>query len=101
MPGAELEHFFLRRPDAGAVTRRELFEEIADTDVIIVPEHVPFPTAGRIRSDGDRFRYRFAFPWWRGIAELLMSEAGGWRRAGISAMARVGAATGVSSTMAS
>jgi len=51
-------------PVQAATTRRELFEEIADSDVIIVPEHVPFPTAGRIESDGERFRYRFAFPWW-------------------------------------
>jgi glyoxylase-like metal-dependent hydrolase (beta-lactamase superfamily II) len=51
-------------PVQAATTRRELFEEIADTDVIIVPEHVPFPTAGRIESDGGRFRYRFPFPWW-------------------------------------
>jgi glyoxylase-like metal-dependent hydrolase (beta-lactamase superfamily II) len=52
-------------PAQAAVTRRRLFEEIADSDTIIVPEHVPFPTAGRIESDGDRFRYCFAFPWWR------------------------------------
>jgi glyoxylase-like metal-dependent hydrolase (beta-lactamase superfamily II) len=53
-------------PVEAAATRRALFKEIADSDVIIVPEHVPFPTAGRIEADGDRFRYRFAFPWWRG-----------------------------------
>ena len=52
-------------PAQAAATRRELFAEIADTEVIIVPEHVPFPTAGRIESDGARFRYRFPFPWWR------------------------------------
>jgi glyoxylase-like metal-dependent hydrolase (beta-lactamase superfamily II) len=51
-------------PVQAAATRRELFKEIADSDVIIVPEHVPFPTAGRIEADGERFRYRFAFPWW-------------------------------------
>jgi len=56
---------FCADPRGAAQTRRQLFEEIADTDVIIVPEHVPFPTAGRIEADGERFRYRFAFPWWR------------------------------------
>jgi hypothetical protein len=48
-----------------ARTRRQLFEEIADTETLVVPEHVPFPTVGRITSDGDRFRYSFPFPWWR------------------------------------
>jgi glyoxylase-like metal-dependent hydrolase (beta-lactamase superfamily II) len=52
-------------PIEAARTRRRLFEEVADTDAIIVPEHVPFPTAGRIVTDGERFRYRFAFPWWQ------------------------------------
>jgi glyoxylase-like metal-dependent hydrolase (beta-lactamase superfamily II) len=56
---------FCADPIEAARTRRRLFEEVADTDVIIVPEHVPFPTAGRIESDGERFRYRFAFPWWQ------------------------------------
>jgi len=56
---------FCEDPVQAAATRRDLLEEIADTDVIIVPEHVPFPTAGQIESDGDRFRYRFPFPWWR------------------------------------
>lgn len=51
-------------PALAAKTRRDLFEEIAGTGTLIVPEHVPFPTVGRIESDGDRFRYCFAFPWW-------------------------------------
>jgi glyoxylase-like metal-dependent hydrolase (beta-lactamase superfamily II) len=29
----------------------------ADTDTLIVPAHFPAPTAGRIRSDGERWRY--------------------------------------------
>jgi glyoxylase-like metal-dependent hydrolase (beta-lactamase superfamily II) len=57
---------FCADPVQAAKTRRALFEEIADKDVVIVPEHVPFPTAGRIKSDGDRYRYVFAFPWWKG-----------------------------------
>ena len=55
---------FCTNPKLAAKTRRELFEEIADGKTLIVPEHVPFPTVGRIESDGDRFRYRFPFPWW-------------------------------------
>ena len=55
---------FCHDPILAAKTRRELFEEIADTETLVAPEHVPFPTIGRIESDNDRFRYRFAFPWW-------------------------------------
>ena len=51
-------------PALATKTRRALFAEIADTPTLVVPEHVPFPTIGRIESDGERFRYRFAFPWW-------------------------------------
>jgi glyoxylase-like metal-dependent hydrolase (beta-lactamase superfamily II) len=55
---------FCADPAQAAATRRELFAEIADKDVIVFPEHVPFPTAGSIESDSGRFRYRFASPWW-------------------------------------
>jgi len=58
---------FCADPELAAKTRRELFEEIADTNTLVVPEHVPFPTIGRIESDGDRFRYCFPFPWWRAV----------------------------------
>jgi glyoxylase-like metal-dependent hydrolase (beta-lactamase superfamily II) len=56
---------FCADPTHAAATRRELFAEVADKDVIVFPEHVPFPTAGRIESDGSRYRYRFASLWWR------------------------------------
>jgi glyoxylase-like metal-dependent hydrolase (beta-lactamase superfamily II) len=52
-------------PALAAKTRRELFEDIAGTETLVVPEHVPFPTVGRIEADGGRFRYRFPFPWWQ------------------------------------
>jgi glyoxylase-like metal-dependent hydrolase (beta-lactamase superfamily II) len=55
---------FCADPAQAAATRRQLFAEIADQDVIVFPEHVPFPTAGRIESDGRRYRYRFVSPWW-------------------------------------
>jgi glyoxylase-like metal-dependent hydrolase (beta-lactamase superfamily II) len=56
---------FCADPVRAAKTRRELFEQIADTETLVVPEHVPFPTVGRITRDGARFRYCFPFPWWR------------------------------------
>jgi glyoxylase-like metal-dependent hydrolase (beta-lactamase superfamily II) len=52
-------------PPLAAKTRRALLAQIADTATLVVPEHVPFPTVGRIESDGARFRYRFPFPWWQ------------------------------------
>ena len=42
-----------------ALTRRKFFEEVADTGIVIVPEHFPYPTAGRIVSDGSAFRWKF------------------------------------------
>ena len=42
-----------------ARTRRRFFEAVADTGTIIVPEHFPYPTAGRIVRDGCAFRWQF------------------------------------------
>lgn len=42
-----------------ARTRRQFFEAVADTGTIIVPEHFPYPTAGRIVRDGGAFRWKF------------------------------------------
>jgi glyoxylase-like metal-dependent hydrolase (beta-lactamase superfamily II) len=44
---------------AAARTRRQFFEQVADSGIIIVPEHFPYPTAGRIFSDGNAFRWKF------------------------------------------
>ncbi len=46
-------------PELAARTRRRFFEQVADTDTIIVPEHFPYPTAGRIRSHRNAFRWEF------------------------------------------
>jgi glyoxylase-like metal-dependent hydrolase (beta-lactamase superfamily II) len=46
-------------PELAAATRRKFFEAVADTDTIIVPEHFPYPTAGRIIRDGNTFRWKF------------------------------------------
>jgi hypothetical protein len=32
---------------------------VADTSTLILPIHFPNPTAGRVKGDGDRFRYGF------------------------------------------
>lgn len=47
-----------------ARSRRALFEQVADTGIIVVPEHFPYPTAGTIQRDGSRFRYDFLPSWW-------------------------------------
>jgi glyoxylase-like metal-dependent hydrolase (beta-lactamase superfamily II) len=46
-------------PVLAATTRRQFFELVADTETIIVPEHFPYPTAGRIVRDGASFRWKF------------------------------------------
>ena len=46
-------------PQLAAATRRCFFESVADTSTIIVPEHFPYPTAGRIRGHGAAFRWEF------------------------------------------
>ena len=42
-----------------AATRRRFVAAHADTGTIVLPAHFPAPTAGRIRSQGDRWRYDF------------------------------------------
>jgi glyoxylase-like metal-dependent hydrolase (beta-lactamase superfamily II) len=46
-------------PAEAATTRRRFFEEFADTDTVIVPEHFPYPTAGRIKASGRAFAWEF------------------------------------------
>jgi len=46
-------------PQHAAQTRRRFFEQVADTSAIIVPEHFPYPTAGRILRDGEAYRWKF------------------------------------------
>jgi glyoxylase-like metal-dependent hydrolase (beta-lactamase superfamily II) len=50
---------FCHDPAASARTRRRVLEEVADTDVVVVPAHFPGPTAGHVRPAGDGFRFRF------------------------------------------
>jgi len=51
---------FCEDPSASAVCRRRFVETHADTDTLILPAHFPAPTAGFIRSHGNRWRYSFA-----------------------------------------
>jgi glyoxylase-like metal-dependent hydrolase (beta-lactamase superfamily II) len=41
------------------VTRTEVFQKYADTDVRFFPAHFTDPTAGRIRAHGDAFSFHF------------------------------------------
>lgn len=49
---------FCSDPDLSRVTRRALIETHADTDAVILTAHFPTPTAGRIVSAGDAFRFQ-------------------------------------------
>jgi glyoxylase-like metal-dependent hydrolase (beta-lactamase superfamily II) len=43
----------------GVASRRALLEQCADTDTVMLTGHFPEPTAGRVVSHGDTFRFRF------------------------------------------
>lgn len=42
---------------AATSTREELLEQFADSEVLIIGTHFAPPTAGRIRRDGERYRF--------------------------------------------
>ncbi|MGE0828957.1 MAG: MBL fold metallo-hydrolase [Hyphomonadaceae bacterium] len=44
-------------PEAARATRRKFVSECADAPVLIIGTHFAAPTAGRIRRDGDAFRF--------------------------------------------
>ena len=46
-------------PCVSAATRRRFVASQADTGNIVIPAHVPAPTAGRIASHGERWRFDF------------------------------------------
>jgi len=50
---------FCVAPEEAAITRRRIFERVADTGTIIVPEHFPYPTAGRISRRGSAYAWDF------------------------------------------
>jgi hypothetical protein len=45
--------------EQAARSRRRFLSQVADTSTLILPIHFPNPTAGRVKGDGDRFRYGF------------------------------------------
>lgn len=50
---------FCEDPVRSAACRRRFVASHADTPTWILPAHFPAPTAGRIRRDGERWRYEF------------------------------------------
>ena len=55
----QLSSCFCVDPTQSHHTRRAFLERHAETDTLIMPAHFPTPTAGRIRSIGDAFRFAF------------------------------------------
>ncbi|MBV9758230.1 MAG: MBL fold metallo-hydrolase [Alphaproteobacteria bacterium] len=55
----QLSTIFDWDPAQAEESRRRFLGSIADTDTLMLPIHFPAPTAGRVQSDGDRFRYQF------------------------------------------
>ncbi len=50
---------FCEDPALSAQFRQRFVAQHAERDTIILPAHFPAPTAGRIRSHGERWRYEF------------------------------------------
>lgn len=44
-------------PDAARATRRRVFEALADTPTLVIGTHFAGPTAGRLRRDGEAYRF--------------------------------------------
>ena len=44
-------------PQAAAVLRRRMFADLADQPVLVIGTHFAAPTAGRVKRDGDAFRF--------------------------------------------
>lgn len=55
----ELSNFADYNRQEGVASRRALLESCADTDTLLLSGHFPDPTAGRIVSHGDSFRFLF------------------------------------------
>ena len=47
-------------PVAAANSRKKVFEEIAETDTLLLPIHFPSPTAGRLKRAGQGYDWLFA-----------------------------------------
>ena len=42
-----------------ALSRKRVFEEVAETDTLLLPIHFPTPTAGRLKRAGQGFDWIF------------------------------------------
>jgi glyoxylase-like metal-dependent hydrolase (beta-lactamase superfamily II) len=47
-------------PHAAAESRKRVFEEVAETDTLLLPIHFPTPTAGRLKRAGGSYDWVFA-----------------------------------------
>ena len=47
------------RPQAFAASRRAVLGEASDADVLVLPAHFPGPSAGRVVTAGDSWRFQF------------------------------------------
>ena len=47
-------------PHQAAASRRRVFDEVAETDTLLLPIHFPAPTAGRLKRAGQGFDWIFA-----------------------------------------
>jgi glyoxylase-like metal-dependent hydrolase (beta-lactamase superfamily II) len=54
-----LSTIFCWDAEAARTSRRRVFNEIADTDAVLLPIHFPYPTAGRLRAAGEGFLWEF------------------------------------------
>ena len=50
---------FCADPAAAARSRRAFFERASELGTILLPVHVPAPSAGRVRAEGERFAWEF------------------------------------------
>jgi glyoxylase-like metal-dependent hydrolase (beta-lactamase superfamily II) len=47
-------------PKLAAISRARVFEEVAETDTLLLPIHFPSPTAGRLKRAGSGYDWLFA-----------------------------------------
>lgn len=50
---------FCTDPAMAAQSRRNVLGDVADTDTLVLPVHFPGPSAGRVVTKGDAWRFRF------------------------------------------
>jgi glyoxylase-like metal-dependent hydrolase (beta-lactamase superfamily II) len=58
----DLNSCFCEEPERARRTRRELLEDMADRDALLLPAHFGAPHMGRVISSGDGFAFDFGAP---------------------------------------